>query len=160
MNKQWWFAMLIAVAGICVDAEPTKVVNEGADNAQFENNACKKARQEMAMKIFPFESAEACRAAAEQGNAEAQFFHGMIYATGSGVEKNDSEAVKWYRKAADQGNIQAQYILATRYAYGLGVATNYAEAVKLYRHVAEHRFTRGEFAGCHFFFVTRYDRGR
>jgi len=31
-----------------------------------------------------------------------------MFAEGSGVEKSDIEAVKWWRKAADQGHAQAQ----------------------------------------------------
>ncbi|PWL66218.1 MAG: hypothetical protein DBY30_05255 [Verrucomicrobia bacterium] len=50
--------------------------------------------------------------AARQGDAEAQFYLGLCYNYGDGVEKDLSEAVKWYRKAADQGDALAQYNLA------------------------------------------------
>ena len=39
---------------------------------------------------------------AEQGDAQAQYNVGGIYAEGLGVSKNDAEAMSWYRKAADQ----------------------------------------------------------
>ena len=42
------------------------------------------------------------RKAAEQGDAEAQFNLGLMYADGEGVPKDYAEAVKWYRKAAEQ----------------------------------------------------------
>ena len=47
---------------------------------------------------------EACRTAAEQGLASAQFSLGNIYRTGEGVPQDYGEAVKWFRLAADQGN--------------------------------------------------------
>ena len=44
------------------------------------------------------------RLAAEQGDADAQYSLGFMYATGDGVPENDAEAVKWYRFSAEQGN--------------------------------------------------------
>ena len=75
--------------------------------------------------------------AAEQGYADAQCNLGICYANGNGVEKNFSEAVKWYRKAAEQGYAQAQYNLGNCYAFGKGVEKNLNEAVKWYRKAAE-----------------------
>ena len=49
--------------------------------------------------------------AAEQGDAKAQFVLGGCYDFGDGVEKNPTEAVKWYRKAAEQGYAPAQFNL-------------------------------------------------
>ena len=43
------------------------------------------------------------RLAAEQGNATAQFYLGVMYTNGAGVPKDDGEAVRWYRLAAEQG---------------------------------------------------------
>ena len=44
------------------------------------------------------------RRAAEQGQAEAQFFLGACYGAGKGVPQDVEVAVKWIRKAAKQGN--------------------------------------------------------
>ena len=44
---------------------------------------------------------------AEQGNAEAQYHLGMMYATGKGVVQDYVEAAKWYRKAEEQNLRQA-----------------------------------------------------
>jgi TPR repeat protein len=44
---------------------------------------------------------------AGQGDANAQFYLGFMYSKGQGVEKNLTEAMKWYRKAAEQGNENA-----------------------------------------------------
>ena len=48
------------------------------------------------------------RKAAEQGNAVGQARLGWMYENGSGVGKNEVEAVKWYRKAAAQGDPNAK----------------------------------------------------
>ncbi len=75
--------------------------------------------------------------AARQGNADAQFNLGYMYATSDGVAKNDAEAVKWWRLAADQGNVGAQYNLGVMYAKGEGVAESAVEAVKWFRLAAD-----------------------
>ena len=74
---------------------------------------------------------------AEQGDAVAQFYLGVMYANGEGVIQDDKEAAKWYRLAAEQGNAVAQYNLAQKYAYGKGVIEDDKEAVKWYRLAAE-----------------------
>ena len=74
---------------------------------------------------------------AEEGNAEAQYYLGIMYANGEGVPEDDAEAVKWYRLAADQGDADAQYNLGNMYNTGEGVLKNYAEAVKWYRLAAD-----------------------
>jgi TPR repeat protein len=48
---------------------------------------------------------------AQQGNAFAQHYLGVLYAEGLGVTKDEGEAVRWYRLAAAQGFIQAYYNL-------------------------------------------------
>ena len=74
------------------------------------------------------------REAAEQGAANAQFFLGLRYYLGDGVEKNLVEAVKWY---AQQGSASAQFNLGLRYYLGDGVEKNLVEAVKWYRKAAQ-----------------------
>ncbi len=61
---------------------------------------------------------------AEQGDADAQFLLGVMYANGRGVAQNDQEAVKWYRLAAEQGDATAQSNLGVMYFNGEGVAQN------------------------------------
>ena len=63
-------------------------------------------------------------------DADAQCILGWLYATGSGVAKNDAEAYKLYRKSAEQGYAEAQYYLALMYHNGEGVAKNTDEAIK------------------------------
>jgi Sel1 repeat len=55
------------------------------------------------------------KATAEQGDAKAQTRLGLRYHVGSGVAKDDFEAVHWWRKAADQNNSFAEVALAKAY---------------------------------------------
>ena len=86
------------------------------------------------------------RRLAEQGDVDAQFNLGVMYATGEGVPENDAEAVRWYRLAADQGYTNAQLSLGLMYANGEGVARDLAEAVKWYRLAAEQGDAMGQYA--------------
>ena len=79
----------------------------------------------------------ACRAAAEAGNARAQYRLGYMYDVGQGVSQDSAEAMKWYRRAAEQGYARAQLTLGYRYDAGQGVPQDSAEAVKWYRRAAE-----------------------
>jgi len=49
---------------------------------------------------------------AKEGDAEAQYNVGMIYANGKGVKVDLSQSMRWYEKSAKQGNASAQYNLA------------------------------------------------
>ncbi len=74
---------------------------------------------------------------AEQGDADAQFSLGVMYADGQGVPKDEQQAVVWYRKAAEQGDALAQYNLGNMYANGRGVPKDEQQAVAWYRKAAE-----------------------
>lgn len=75
--------------------------------------------------------------AADQGNAEAQFYLAQLYMKGEGVPRDDKQAAKWYRFAADQGVALAQYNLGIYYEQGTGVRKDIGEAVRWYRRAAE-----------------------
>ena len=77
------------------------------------------------------------KASAEHGDAEAQFNLGYCFDDGRGVEKDYSQAAKWYRKAAEQNYTPAQSNLGWCYDNGCGVPKDYVEAVKWYRQAAE-----------------------
>jgi TPR repeat protein len=62
------------------------------------------------------------------GDADAQFYLGLMHANGEGVPQNYAEAVKWFRSAADRGVSAAQYNLGILYARGQGLRQDYAEA--------------------------------
>ena len=67
---------------------------------------------------------------AEQGDANAQFFMGMMYEKGHGVPQDYKTAVKWWILAAEQGNAFAQFNLGLMYRKGQGVPQDYKIAVK------------------------------
>ena len=93
----------------------------------------------------PVVRVEACRTAAEQGDAEAQFSLGVMYDNGEGVSQDYAEAVKWYRLAAEQGLASAQADLGYMYASGRGVPQDDAEAVKWFRLATEQGHASGQF---------------
>lgn len=66
---------------------------------------------------------------AEKGDAEAEFNLALNYDLGIGVEKDDSESVKWIRKAAEHNHARAQFALGYRYETGRGVRRDFGEGV-------------------------------
>jgi uncharacterized protein len=68
------------------------------------------------------------RLAADQGDAIAQQYLGVMYIDGEGVPQNYAEAFKWYRLAADQSIANAQLCLGSMYATGKGVTQDYVRA--------------------------------
>ncbi len=78
---------------------------------------------------------------AKQGDAQAQYTLGKMYAKGEGVPQDQKESVKWYTKAAEQGHLEAQGFLGSMYRYGgmdgIKVPKDYKEAVKWYTKAAE-----------------------
>ena len=66
--------------------------------------------------------------AAEQGDAEAQSFLGVLYKEGWGVPQNYDEALHWFQAAAEQGNAEAQSFLGAMYFLGQGVPQDYIQA--------------------------------
>ena len=70
---------------------------------------------------------------ADAGNIKSQLELGKCYFNGTGVEKDLSEALKWYKKAAEMGDDDAQNLLGECYLLGNGVEKDEKEAIKWYR---------------------------
>ena len=83
--------------------------------------------------------------AAEQGDADAQCNLGLCYAKGDGVERNPTEAIKWWRKAAEQKNVKSQCNLGLCYLHGDGIERNPTEAIKWFRKAAEQGYVGAQF---------------
>ena len=66
--------------------------------------------------------------AAEQGSPEAQYYLGVMYYQGVGVEQDPQQARKWLEKAAVQEYPEAQYCLGLIYASGEGVKKDFKKA--------------------------------
>lgn len=75
-------------------------------------------------------AADDAKAAAEKGDAAAQFRYGEMLRDGRGVSKNVLESVKWTRKAADAGYAHAQFQMGLFYMNGLGVDFDDDKAVE------------------------------
>ena len=69
------------------------------------------------------------RPLADQGNAAAQSYLGIMNQNGHGVPQDYAAAASWFRKAAEQGNDLAQTSLGLMYFLGHGVSQNDAAAV-------------------------------
>ncbi len=78
--------------------------------------------------------------AAQQDDAEAQYYLGMLYMTGKGVGQDAVLAARWLKVAAGLGDARAQYNLGLMYKEGVGVKQDYRAAARWYRAAAE----RGE----------------
>src|SRR5260370_455336 len=78
-------------------------------------------------------AAQRCRKAADQGDAQAQFYVGWMYNNGQGVQQDHTQAVLWYRKAAAQGDARAQCNICMMYDDGEGVLQDYGDAVMRWR---------------------------
>ena len=75
----------------------------------------------------------------DEKNALAQYYLGMMYLKGQGVEKNYEEAGKWFRKGAENRLPQAQYRLAELYTEGEGVPRDFEFAYIWYSVGAAHQ---------------------
>jgi len=80
---------------------------------------------------------EFLRQEAFAGNPIAQKALGLCYVFGEGVEKNDSEARKWFERSAEQGYANAQSNLGYMYYQGRGGKQDYTEAAKYFKLAAE-----------------------
>ena len=85
------------------------------------------------------------QAAAEQGDAEAQFNLGVMYRDREGVPQDEAEAVRWFRLAAEQGLAVGQSNLGLMYAEGRGVPQDDAEAARWSRLAAEQGHASAQF---------------
>jgi hypothetical protein len=74
-----------------------------------------------------------CQPLADDGNVDAMFCVGQMYANGFGVDMDDAMAMKWYGLAAGEGHPEALYRLAVMHANGWGVPMNDAAAAGFYR---------------------------
>ena len=55
----------------------------------------------LAVRLTVASELDSLKAAAEQGDVEAQFNLGYMYSSGEGVPQNDTEAMRWFRMAGN-----------------------------------------------------------
>jgi TPR repeat protein len=76
---------------------------------------------------------------AREGNAQAQYHLGNLYALGDGPAEEpdpDRMAARWYFESAQQGNADAQYALGLLFLSGKGVVRSDDEARKWFARAA------------------------
>lgn len=83
-------------------------------------------------------------AKAEKGDAPSQFELGRMYASGTGVAKDEAASLAWFQKAAAQGHTKAEVSLGSIYAHGFGVPQDWAESIRYYRLAAAKGDTTAE----------------
>ncbi|MFK8067196.1 MAG: tetratricopeptide repeat protein [Gammaproteobacteria bacterium] len=82
---------------------------------------------------------------AEEGDAMSQFYLGVLYEKGSGVEKDYPQALFWYIKSAEQGVAKASYNIGNMFFNGRGVSKDYKEAERRFRHAADLNYPPAQF---------------
>lgn len=75
---------------------------------------------------------------AQHGDGYAMYKYAVALETGTGVEKDEKEALFWYRKSCNAGCPEGQNEMGTIYQWGaLGVEENHAEAIRLFTEAAK-----------------------
>ena len=68
--------------------------------------------------------------AAARGDHEAQYYLGLLYQSGKGVEQDDTAAFNWLLAASEGQFLNAQWELSKAYANGTGTAQNPQQALR------------------------------
>ena len=76
------------------------------------------------------------------GHSYAQYYIGMMYLNGQGVEQDYEQAGHWFRLASEQAIPQAQYKLATLYLNGQGLPRDYEFAYSWFSVASSHNHKR------------------
>ena len=82
---------------------------------------------------------------AYEGDAEAQYRLGLMFARGEGAVVNRVEAVYWFTRAVEQGHAEAQYELGDAFFHGAGVAPDKDKAIEWWRQAAENGSHRAQY---------------
>lgn len=75
-------------------------------------------------------------ASAAQGEAQGQYYLGLLYEEGQGVPLDYQQAWQWYTKAAAQGDVDAAFALGRMYSQGVGVPRDLVAAYGWYSRAA------------------------
>ncbi|MEH6388195.1 MAG: tetratricopeptide repeat protein [Pseudomonas profundi] len=101
-------------------------------NAQSGNPLLISAEDRCALNRVDDESLELaldnCRAAADEGDMQAQFEMGDLYYQGERIERDLDTALEWFEEASVQGHPAAQYRLGLMHYQGEGVERNLPQA--------------------------------
>ena len=92
--------------------------------------------------------------AAEAGHVEAQYYLGLCYLYGNGIEQDNTKAVTWLERSANAGFLNAMICLAALYITGTRFPKNDDAAVKWFQKAAD----AGSQTACELLAVTYHDR--
>jgi len=81
--------------------------------------------------------------AAQYGLADAELYVGFCYYDGTGVDKDESQAVFWLTRAADQGIAKAQYLVGYCYISAIGTPRNDNLAFTYFKKAADQNESKG-----------------
>jgi TPR repeat protein len=93
--------------------------------------------------------------AAARGDAEAQYYLGLLVSAGDGLPKDEAAAVNWFLAAAEQQHVAAQYSLSRAYAKGAGTTENPAKALRWLQEAGSSGHAEAQF-----YLALAYDRGQ
>jgi TPR repeat protein len=124
LPSRWWPRELLALWRQEKDVDRTEVGDKDGSGPRHANGASKPDYRPPIQQY---------REGAMQGQADAQFNLGVLYAGGDGVERDDTKAAEWYRSAALQGHAKAQLALGIMHETGRGVVQDYRQAADWYR---------------------------
>lgn len=82
---------------------------------------------------------------AEEGDPKSQFYLGVLYEKGNGVEQSFPQALFWYIKAAEQGVARAHYNIGNLFFNGRGMSIDYKEASRRFRLAADLDFPPAQY---------------
>ncbi len=82
---------------------------------------------------------------AEEGDAMSQFYLGILYEKGNGVDQQYPQALFWYIKAANQGVAKAQHNIGNIFFEGRGVSQDYKEAKRRFKLAAELNYSPAQY---------------
>ncbi|MCZ7599017.1 MAG: hypothetical protein M5U09_16745 [Gammaproteobacteria bacterium] len=119
-------ALAVVVSAAARAPLPAARADEAMATAQAAHEAGDHAR---ALEIWLLEAYE--------GNPEAQYRLGRMFADGTGTVADAAEAVYWYTRAAEQGHATAQYELGSASFHGLGTNPDKEAALTWWRVAAE-----------------------
>ena len=77
---------------------------------------------------------------AEQGDAKSELELAKNYYNGRGVNKDYTEAFKWFYEAANDGIGEAEYYIANCYYEGIGTEKSYRLALDFFLRAEKHYY--------------------
>ncbi|MEQ8667115.1 MAG: tetratricopeptide repeat protein [Rhodospirillales bacterium] len=83
---------------------------------------------------------------AASGNSDAQFFIGLLYYKGLGVQQDHAEARGYFQSAYEDGNAEAAFMLGTMYHLGRGGPADSLTALKILTYASDSGMTAATFS--------------